>query len=206
MKILALAPHPDDIELSCGASLNKLISEGNEVYYVVFSPCLVSLPEGFEENTLYTELENAAKVIGIPSQNIIKFNFPVREFPRYRQEILEELVKIGRNLNPDLVFLPNSNDLHQDHKTIFEEGMRAFKRKKILGYELLWNNDNFRSNFFIKLTKEQIETKKRALKEFKSQSFRGYFDDEFLFGLARVRGVQCGSEYAEAFELIRWDI
>ena len=206
MKILALAPHPDDIELSCGGSLNKLIQEGHEVYYVVFSPCSKSLPEGFAPRALYEELEDSAACLGIAKKNIVKFDFPVREFPKYRQEILEELVVLGKEINPDLVFLPNSNDLHQDHKTIYEEGMRAFKRKKILGYELLWNNDNFRSNFFIKLQKEHIDTKKKALKAFKSQSFRGYFDDEFLFGLARVRGVQCGSEYAEAFELIRWDM
>jgi LmbE family N-acetylglucosaminyl deacetylase len=206
MKILALAPHPDDIELSCGGSLNKLIKEGNEVFYVVFSPCSKSLPEGFEPMALYNELEESAKCLGIDKKNIIKLNFPVREFPKYRQEILEELVKIRKEIEPDLIFLPNSNDLHQDHKTIFEEGIRAFKNKKILGYELLWNNDNFRSNFFIKVTKANLTTKKKALKAFKSQSFRGYFDDEFLFGLARVRGVQCGSQYAEAFELIRWDI
>lgn len=206
MTILALAPHPDDLELSCGGALNKLINQGNTVYYVVFSPCDKSLPEGFEEGALYREVEDAAACIGISKSHIIKYDFPVREFPKHRQDILENLVKLNRELNPDLVFIPNSNDLHQDHKTIYEEGMRAFKRKKILGYELLWNNDNFKSNFFIKLQREHIDIKKEALKAFKSQSFRGYFSDEFLFGLARVRGVQCGSEYAEAFELIRWDI
>lgn len=206
MRILALAPHPDDIELSCGGSLNKLIREGNEVFYVVFSPCNKSLPAGYKPYELYNELDVAAEKMGIKKSNIIKLDFPVREFPKYRQEILEALVKVGKEVSPDLIFLPNSNDLHQDHKTIYEEGMRAFKRKKILGYELLWNNDNFKSNFFIKLKKEHVDIKKEALKAFKSQSFREYFDDEFLYGLARVRGVQCGVEYAEAFELIRWDI
>lgn len=206
MRILALGPHPDDIELSCGGSLNKLIKNGNEVFYVVFSPCNKSLPEGYPPYGLYDELDNASKELGIKEDNIIKLDFPVREFPTYRQEILENLIKIGRDLSPDLIFLPNSNDLHQDHKTIYEEGMRAFKRKKILGYELLWNNDNFKSNFFIKLDKEHVDIKKEALKAYKSQSFRNYFNDEFLYGLAKVRGVQCGSEYAEAFELIRWDI
>lgn len=204
--VLALSPHPDDIELACGGTIVKFVEMGYDIHYIVFSPCNKSLPEGYKKNELYEEMKVATQRLGLDPNKVYQEFFPVREFPKNRQEILERLVKANREINPDIVLLPNSNDLHQDHKTIYEEGMRAFKKKKILGYELLWNNDNFKSNFFVKLERRQIDAKKHALLAYNSQTFRGYFNDEFLYGLAKVRGVQAGGEYAEAFELIRWDI
>jgi LmbE family N-acetylglucosaminyl deacetylase len=102
--------------------------------------------------------------------------------------------------------MPNCNDIHQDHQTIYAEGLRAFKQTTILGYELPWNNLTFTTNTFIKLSEENVKTKIAALKEYKSQSSRTYLNDDFIHSLAKTRGVQIGSEYAEAFELIRWII
>lgn len=203
-KVFVLAPHGDDGEFSCGGSLKRFTEEGVEVYYVVFSPCNKSMPEGYVENQLYTELENAVSHLGISKDHIIKFDFPVREFPKYRQEILEELVALKKEHNPDLVLLPNANDVHQDHHTIYEEGVRAFKHHKLLGYELPWNNLHFTNSFHIKLNRAHIDAKMTAISEYKSQSFRPYMDKEFFYGLAKMRGTQINVEYAEAFELIRW--
>ena len=205
-RIFVLAPHGDDGEFSCGGTLKKFTEEGKEVFYVVFSPCNKSMPEGYAENQLYEELGKAVSHLDIPAEKIIKFDFPVREFPKHRQEILEELVKLKREYKPDLVLLPNSKDIHQDHNTIYNEGVRAFKHSKILGYELPWNNLEFTSNFHVKLERSHIEAKMKAISEYKSQSFRTYMDEEFFFGLAKMRGIQINVEYAEAFELVRWHI
>jgi len=201
---LVLAPHPDDGEFGCGATLKKLIDSGVEVCYVAFSPCTISVPEKFDTDILYKELILAVQHLGINESRIITFDFNVREFPKYRQEILEELIKLKKQINPDLVLLPNSDDLHQDHHVIYTEGKRAFKHSRLLGYELPWNNLNFTSNFHVKIDKDQIVSKFNALKEYKSQSFRNYHSMEFLEGLALVRGVQVNTKYAEGFELIRW--
>ena len=198
-----LAPHPDDPEYACGGSIARW-SKDNELYYVAFSPCKISLPEGFPENALYEELQAAAMVLGIPENNIFTYNFPVRRFPEHRQDILEEMVKLRKNFKPDIVVMPNSNDLHQDHKVIYEEGLRAFKHSSLLGYELPWNNLEFISNFHVKLAKEDTDLKWKAISAYKSQEIRAYKSEGFFEGLARVRGMQVGSEYAEAFELIRW--
>src|SRR6056297_3322965 len=98
--ILILAPHPDDAEFSSGGTLSRLIEEGKEVYYAVFSPCIKSLPEGMETDRLYKEMERATFHLGIKPEHIFKFDFPVREFPNYRQDILEELIKLKKQLNP----------------------------------------------------------------------------------------------------------
>ena len=203
---LVLAPHPDDGEFGCGASIKKLVDNGIKVWYAALSPCTISVPKEFEKDILYKELKNATKILGINSDNIITFDFNVREFPKYRQDILEELIQLKKAIQPDLVLLPNSDDVHQDHRTIYEEGKRAFKHSRILGYELPWNSTKFISNFHIKVSKNHLEAKYQALQEYKSQKFRTYHSKDFIQGLARVRGVQTNSEYAEAFELVRWHL
>jgi LmbE family N-acetylglucosaminyl deacetylase len=205
-RVLVLAPHPDDGEFSSGGTIKRFTNLGLEVHYAAFSPCIKSLPEGTPEDALWKELASAAKILGIPSSNIITFNYPVRDFPEHRQAILEDLIKLKRKLNPDLVLLPNSQDIHQDHHTIYEEGLRAFKHSRMLGYELPWNNLNFTNNCHIRLEREHIQAKMEALKCYASQNFRNYMDPEYFFGLAKTRGIQVNANYAEAFELIRWII
>jgi LmbE family N-acetylglucosaminyl deacetylase len=202
--ILVLAPHPDDGEFGAGASIQKWASEGIRVHYVAFSPCIKSLPKGSLADTLHTEMQAATKVLGIAPEDLSMGDFPVREFPAHRQAILEKMVRLNKKISPDLVLMPNSMDIHQDHQVIYKEGLRAFKHCSMLGYELPWNSLEFKSNLHVKVSKQNIEKKYKALSCYASQTKRNYHDLDFLIGLARVRGVQVGAEYAEAFELIRW--
>jgi LmbE family N-acetylglucosaminyl deacetylase len=174
------------------------------VFYAAFCLCAKSLPADLPANTLELECKKATSVLGIPSSNLILFNYEVRELPASRQKILEELLLLNKQINPDLVLLPAASDIHQDHQTIHQEGMRAFKNTTLAGYELPWNNYSFHNSFFIRLTETEIEKKVNALKEYKSQSHRNYMQEDFIRSLAKVRGVQSNSEYAEAFELYKW--
>lgn len=202
-KILCLAPHPDDIELGCGGTVSKLTEMHKEVYYCAFSLCEKSIPKVFSNDILKEELKNSCKKLGISDTNIYQYTFEVREYKRDRQLILEELVKLKNKIKPDLVFLPMPNDIHQDHCTISEEGIRAFKKSTILAYEVPWNNFSLENNLFIELTEEQLQKKIEALKAYKSQYFRSYANEEFVRSLAIVRGVQGRSKYAETFNIIR---
>lgn len=201
--VIVLAPHTDDGELGCGGTIAKLIDAGVNVYYVAFSTAEKSLPKGFAPDTLKVEVKKATQVLGINASNLIIFNHEVRKLNYVRQEVLESLVLIRNKIDVDLVFLPSLNDIHQDHKTIAEEGLRAFKNVTILGYELIWNNLTFNTTSFVKLDKKHIEKKALALKEYKSQNGRSYMTDDFIFSLAKTRGVQIGVDYAEAFEVLR---
>ena len=131
-RVLVLAPHPDDGEFSSGGTIKRFTDLRLEVHYAAFSPCIKSLPAGLPEDTLWKELEAAAQILGIPKENITTYDFPVRDFPEHRQAILEELIKLKKRVQPDLVLLPNSLDIHQDHHTIYEEGLRAFKHTRML--------------------------------------------------------------------------
>ena len=203
-RVLVLAPHTDDGEIGCGGTIAKFIEEGAEVFYVAFSSARKSLKErGLDENTLIREVSNATKELGIKSRNLIILDYHVREFPAKRQEILDDLIKLRNNIKPDIVFTPSLNDIHQDHSTIAHESLRAFKNITILGYEEPWNNIEFQTRTFFLLKKEHIETKVNALYCYESQRHRKYLDREFMFSLAKTRGVQIESEYAEAFEVMR---
>ncbi|MBR9859218.1 PIG-L family deacetylase [bacterium] len=203
-KILILAPHTDDGEFGCGASIAKWIEEGKEVYYATFSACKQSVLPQFPEDILITEVKAATQVLGIKPSNLILFDYDVRTFNYHRQDILDDLIKLRNDIQPDLVLMPSKNDIHQDHKTIMEEGLRAFKFTSILCYEMPWNNLNFNTTCFSLLTENQLHTKIEALKQYKSQAHRPYSNPEFIKGLAISRGVQISKTYAEVFEVLRW--
>ena len=190
MKVLVIAPHTDDGELGCGATISRLIREGHEVSYMCFSSC------GKDE--LILEMLKSLEVLGI--RDILMSETPVRNFHIRRQDILDFMV----NRNFDLVFTPSSDDIHQDHRIVNEESKRAFKRVKLLGYELPWNSQGFAGNCFFNITKDDLEAKIKALAHYKTQKQRNYFNNGFIDSLATVRGVQAGYEFAECFEVIRW--
>jgi len=152
---------------------------------------------------LKKEVKEATAVLGIPEKNLILFNFEVRNFSSVRQSILELMIKLKRDINPDIIFLPSTCDTHQDHRTISEEGFRAFKTITMIGYELPWNNLSFTTSCFITLEEKYLQKKIEALRCYKSQSFREYVSEEFIRSLAKTRGIQIGTKYAEAFEVIR---
>ncbi len=202
-KILVLAPHTDDGELGCGGAIARFCAEGREVYYAAFCLCSKSLPPGLPENVLELECKKATAILGIPASRVILFNYQVRELPASRQQILEELIGLNNRINPDLVLLPAASDVHQDHQVIYQEGRRAFKNKTFAGYELPWNNYSFHTNFFLRLSPADLAKKIESLRAYQSQAGRNYMQEEFIRSLAKVRGVQCNSEYAEAFEVYK---
>jgi len=202
-KVLVLAPHTDDGEFGCGGSIVKFIEQGADVYYAAFSLCEESVPEGWQPDVLEKELTRAANVLGIKKSNLLIYRYPVRRFAEHRQDILEDFVALQRSLSPTIVFMPSYNDLHQDHHTIVQEGMRAFKKTTILAYEMPWNNIDFSTQLFIKLEKSHVNKKIEALKEYESQSEKEYANESYMRSLSHVRGVSIGAEYAEAFEVVR---
>lgn len=191
MKVLALSPHTDDIEFACGGSIHRWVKEGAKVYGISFS-CGSADKKEFEKAGRYLKIDSRL------------YDYPVRDFPAHRQRILDELIRLEREIAPDVVLIPSSTDTHQDHQVIREEGFRAFKRHSLLGYEMPQNNLSFSTNLFVRLDRDDIKAKVKALSCYKSQAKRPYISKEFIEGLARVRGMQAGCEFAESYEVMRW--
>lgn len=205
-RILVLAPHTDDGELGCGGTIAKFIEQGAEVRYVAFSLSRESVPAQFPDDILATEVLAATAELGIKSTNVEVHDFPVRKLNFHRQEILELMVAIKKDFDPDLVLMPSLNDIHQDHETIAHEGLRAFKNKTVLSYELIWNNIDYKLTAIHALDEGHIAKKVKALGAYESQQAKGsaYLTEDFIFSMAKVRGLQINKPYAEAFEVVRW--
>jgi LmbE family N-acetylglucosaminyl deacetylase len=203
-RVLVLAPHTDDGELGCGGTIAKLVEDGDDVYYAAFSAAEQSVPPGMPGDVLRREVAQATQVLGIPPKNLLVYDYEVRDFPLHRQAILDDLIRLQREIQPSLVLLPAFHDIHQDHMTVASEGLRAFKTTSILGYELPWNNLTFNTTAFVFLEERHIVCKVDATCCYVSQRGRRYANGDFIRSLARARGIQIGAEYAEAFEVIRW--
>jgi N-acetylglucosamine malate deacetylase 1 len=204
--ILIIAPHTDDGELGAGGAISFFLEKKAKVYYAAFSTAKESVPKGMPKDILKTEVRKATKSLGIEEKNLFIYDYQVRKLNNFRQEILEDLVALRNKIHFDLVLMPSLNDIHQDHLTVSQEGLRAFKTTSILGYELIWNNLTFNTTCFIRLEEHHLENKIKALKNYKSQEGKNYISPEFVRSLAKTRGVQIGAQYAEAFEVIRWVI
>ena len=144
--------------------------------------------------------------MGIERDRLLIYRYPVRKFDHYRQDILEDLVQLNRDIKPDLVLMPSNYDLHQDHYVVSMEGLRAFKFTSILAYEMPWNNITFETRSFVYLKERHVDKKLESVKCYRSQTGRNYANAEFIRGLAKSRGVQAGVEYAETFDVKRWII
>jgi LmbE family N-acetylglucosaminyl deacetylase len=201
--VLLLGPHPDD-EIGCAGLVRRLVDGGYDVHHFFFSDCRESIGRANATvEQLLDECEQSRDVLGIRLENRHRLDFPVRYFPQHRQEILEELVAMRGQFNPGLVLVPNGFDIHQDHVTVHQEAVRAFKHSTILGYELPWNTLEMSHDCFVNLTEEQVAAKMKALSCYASQSGRTYANAEFFQALLRMRGVQSNMRYAECFEVIR---
>jgi len=203
-RVLVLAPHTDDGEFGCGGTISRFLEEGKEVYYAAFSTAEESVPPEFPPGILVDEVRAGTRSLGIPSTNLLIYKYRVRHLPSVRQEILEELVRLKRELDPGVVLLPSSGDLHQDHQTVYMEGLRAFKMITVLGYELPWNNLSFDCRHFVVLQEHHMRTKIEALACYESQQCRPYSKEDYIRSWARSRGGQIFVDFAEAFDVLRW--
>ncbi len=207
MRILILSPHTDDAEVGCGGTIARFLEEKNEVLWMAFSTAEESLPEGLPKDTLRQEFLSVIRSLGLSERNYRVFGHRVRRLNEVRQQVLEELVQARKEFSPDLVLQPSLKDFHQDHEVVANEGVRAFKTTaSILGYELPWNHLEFGTGLFVRLEQRHLEKKYELMQNYKSQLLRqrDYFSKDLVFGLGRVRGVQCCAPYAEAFEVVRW--
>lgn len=204
-KYLFIGAHPDDIEFGAGATLAKAVEAGIDCHVLVLSDCHESLASEFvDPKTLVYESQSALKVLGVKGEKVTFFTFPVRNFPRERQRILQTLVEKARVCNYSRIYVPASSDVHQDHHVVSTEALRAFKFSTILGYELPWNSFGGEFRSFSSLEMRHVEQKNHAIREFVSQRNRFYSGPEQIEITLKFRGLQINAQYAEAFEVLRW--
>ena len=192
LSVLAVGAHPDDIEIGAGGLLLGLTASQPQVRYVV----LTGTPERHEEarTAAASFLPNAALTTEL-------FGLPEGRLPAAWGSVKEILEDVARSFSPDLILAPSRDDAHQDHRTIGELIPTVFRDHLYLAYEIpKWDGDLGRPGMYFPLPVELAQRKVELLhKCFPSQQGRHWWDDELFLGLARLRGMECHTRYAEAF-------
>lgn len=196
-RILAISPHIDDVELGAGGSIYQL-NQDNEIWYLG-----LSLPPAVEKEPFMKEFGESSAILGLEPERVILKEYDPRNLFHTRAEILQLFYELNKEIKPDLVFIPNSKDIHQSHEVVHAEARRAFKFCSLMGYELPWNSFEFSMNAFIRLSEEAVIAKTQAINAYATQKNRLFFSNDIVSDLARVRGKQIAADYAECFEIIR---
>lgn len=108
--VLAIGAHPDDIELGCGGTIIKLISEGKKVG-------IIDLTEGElgtrgTRETRYEEAAKAAEILGVSERENLGFRDGfLNNSEDYQLKIVEKI----RKYRPEIVFANAIDDRHPDH-------------------------------------------------------------------------------------------
>jgi len=160
MRVLFLGAHPDDVEIGCGGTIAK--RAGIDYQFVVaFSRCEKYSGLCFTGEELSEEFEFSMEVLGVDRS--LQFEFENSRFPNFSHEIRETIEHLRNSFKPDMVYFPPLNDRHQDHRTLAQESLVAFRRGKeeLRSYELLTISFGFAPNVFIDID-ETIKIKTKA--------------------------------------------
>jgi LmbE family N-acetylglucosaminyl deacetylase len=192
--VLLLGAHPDDTEIACGGTMLSLAAAtpGLAVRYVLFS--------GTSER--HAEARAAATAF-LPGADIefVLHDMQDGRLPEDWGRVKRLLHEAAEGFAADLVISPWSGDAHQDHRLLAELAPTVWRGVLGLQYEIpKWDGDIGRPNVYLPLPPELARRKVELLdKHFPSQHQRGWWDEEVFLGLARLRGMECGARYAEAF-------
>jgi LmbE family N-acetylglucosaminyl deacetylase len=192
--LVAIGAHPDDIEIAAGGLLLHLAAAvpGLRVHYVLLS----GTPERQAEARVAAAafLPEAELTFGL-------HDLPDGRLPAHWGTVKETLHAEAETLSPDLVLCPSPQDAHQDHRLLGELTPTVFRTALAVGYEIpKWDGDFGRPNVYLPLPDDVARRKVELLhSSFPSQKAKDWWDDEVFLGLARLRGMECRSRYAEAF-------
>lgn len=205
-KVLVLSPHTDDSIIGAGALLHKLKKQGAHIIYVVFCTCRDTL-EGteFSLDTLEKEDRKAAAVLGI--DEVIHLDFENKALEKSRQRILDFIYDYREDPELDLVIAPYQEDLHQDHRTVAWEALRASTRHRmtVIQYRIKGTSKDFNPNLFVPITADEAEVKMKALSCYESQFIlrNNWFSVDTFWAELRSDGVYINTKFAEAFVQVR---
>jgi len=208
MRILIIAPHPDDEVLGCGGTIKKYTNSGNNVYLCVVTCAYIpDWTEEFIENRK-KEIKQANEILGI-------LDLPTVKLDTIPQKKLNDLIaqKIDE-IKPEILYIPFGEDINKDHQLVFNASMLAVRSrighliKKVLCYEVLseteWGSVPFVPNLYVDIL-DVLENKLKAMSCYESE-LKDYPHPRSLEAikvLAQKRGIESGLKLAEAFQIIK---
>lgn len=219
MNYLIVVAHPDDEVLGAGATINKLIKEGNNVAVVTMANHAAARAN--ISDTLAIDQAKAMKILGVEKVYAADFpNIKMNTVPHL--ELVQFVEKCIIDFNADAIITHHPSDTNNDHvQTSYavQAACRLFQRrenfpalKELLYMEVLssteWSLDSsanrFTPNYFVEIEKNGVNVKLEALSAYKGvmRPYPHPRSTEAIEGLAAYRGAQSGCNYAEAFECV----
>ena len=195
---LFLGAHPDDIELGCGALIHA-IAPHTDVLCVTLSdnqknPALKNVVD---------EHYKSMAVLGVAKENVVVGQFNTRVFHDSRQEILEYFLKLRKDFQPDVIFVHSKADVHQDHNTMTDEALRAFRGITLLGFDVVRSSYGFFPHFLVEVSEADVDAKLEALSQYKTYADKYYFERELLRATMIRHGALAERPFAEGFDILR---
>jgi len=223
--VLVVAAHPDDEILGCGATIARLSAEGYAVHILILAEGMTSRAGFRHDEAGLKQLKRLHRCVDKACRIVQAKSVQVLAFPDNRLDTVPmlELVRAveakKRMISPHIIFTHHGEDLNVDHRLTFEAVLTAFrpqpgeKRHAIYSFEtpsstewqLQKSKRVFQPAHFFSLTKKHLDAKIRALHAYRSE-IRHYphpRSARALRALAEWRGSNIGSNYAEAFEVVR---
>lgn len=219
MNYLIVVGHPDDEVLGAGATVRKLIREGNTV-----AVCTMANQAAARANiseTLEEDHRAAMKIIGVRKNYAADFpNIQMNTVPHLKLvKFIEDCIE---DFGADAIITHHPSDTNNDHvmtSYAAQAAARLFQRKdnvpslKMLAYMEVpssteWSFDSsanrFTPNLFVEIGREGLDAKIKALAAYQGvmRPFPHPRSKEAIEGLAAFRGAQAGCNYAEAFECV----
>ncbi len=197
-RVLFLGAHPDDIEIGCGALIHNIVDK-TEIMCVTLS-----------DNQKNPQLKNvkdehyaSMNVLGVTEEKIVFGRFVTRVFPDSRQDILEYFLDLRRTFKPDLIFTHSKQDVHQDHLTMTDESLRAFRGITVLGFDVVRSSYGFFPHFLVEVTEDDVNKKIEALAKYETYRDRYYFNAELTRSIMVRHGALAECPFAEGFDILR---
>lgn len=213
MRILVIAPHPDDEILGCGGVMAKHIADGDDVYV-----CIATSSRIKKYRDLNSEyVHRVSDYLGV--KEVFFLDYPTVELISIsNRDFTNSFTELIKNNQPEIVYIPFYGDMHTDHKMVADAAMVALRPysaptvKAIYAYETLsetgWNYPNvdkaFIPNTFEDISK-YIDIKIHAMELYETKITTPPHprSAEGISTLAKYRGGTVGVEYAEAFMCLR---
>ena len=222
-KILVVAVHPDDETLGCGGTLLKHKADGDEIYWLIVTTIKNGYKNwdlGFSKEVIKKreyEIKRVAELYNF--DGVYKLEFPTMRIDEISMSnLIKKISDIFLEVKPNVIYLPFKDDVHSDHRKVFEATFSCTKSfrypfiKKVYMMETLSETEfapslkenSFVPNIFVDIT-QFLEKKIQIMKVFKSEIKEHPFPRsvENIKALAIFRGATAGVKYAESFMLLK---
>jgi len=216
MKVLVIAPHPDDETLGCGGTLFRHRKEGDQLFWAIVTG--ISEDTGWPKSVVKkrdAEIDAVAKIYGF--SNVFNFFLPTTKLDTFPlSNLIEKITEVYKKAEPEIIYMPYAYDVHTDHQIItkaLQSTIKWFRHhhlQRVLMYETpsetefnFMGKNTFNPNVFVNIS-NHLNDKIEAMQIYESEigDFPFPRSEKTIRSLAAFRGSQCGYEAAEAFELV----